>query len=175
MDNLLTRGDGWTASSKEEWISIPFRDNQGNQETAKDSSGADPGTFSPAALPAPGWKSMAAPELKAQAEPKISINTNSVIFGCVRLRQTTTRSVRVTNKGSADLIIRGVSILGGGQQNFRPKSTCSVLSPGNSSEIFIAFNPLSAGIKMGYLKISSNDPKEAVSQVYLRGSGQENG
>ncbi len=175
MDHLSPRCEGWTASSNAEWTSIPFGNNEGSQETGKDSSTTAPGIFSPAALPAPGWESIAAPEMKTQAEPKISINTNSVSFGRVRLRQATTRSVRVTNKGSADLIIRGVSILGSGQQNFRPKNTCSVLSPGNSSQISIAFNPLTAGIKMGYLKISSNDPKETVSQVYLRGSGQEIG
>lgn len=162
MNNLSPRCDDCMASSNSQWTSIPIGNNEHSQEASKNLSAA-----------VPGWESISAPQTKTEAEPKIFINTKSVIFGRVRLKHPTTRSIQVTNRGSADLIIRNVSILGSGQQNFRLKSTCSVLPPGNTSTIFIAFTPLAAGIKMGYLNISSNDPKEAASQVYLRGSGQE--
>jgi len=175
INDFALRGDNRMASGNSGLPSILLVENETSLEVREDYSPPDDGTSNAPGVSAAEEESAAASEMIAEAEPKISINPRFMSFGRVRLKHGISRPIQVANYGSVDLINHYVSILGSGQQSFRPKTTCSVVSPGDIAKILIDFHPHTSGAKLGYLRICSNDPKEPVTQVHLRGEGQEIG
>jgi len=99
---------------------------------------------------------------------QLSISTAQVNFGSVTVGNSASQVVSLTNVGSADVTISGVSASGTGFA-FNGGSGVT-LDPTQSVSIYVNFNPTSAGSATGTLSISSNSTNPVLT-VGLSGSG----
>jgi len=102
----------------------------------------------------------------------ISLSVTTLEFGFVTLGNTSDKSLRISNTGTSNLQISGISstngaftIIGGTSFN---------ISPGNYQDVTVRFTPTSATTYYATLHINNNSA-ESVKDVTLTGSGTENG
>ncbi|HEY9188962.1 MAG TPA: choice-of-anchor D domain-containing protein [Ignavibacteria bacterium] len=103
----------------------------------------------------------------------ISINPNSLDFGDVLVGLTNTKSIKITNNGTATLIISALNIIGTNSNQFNllnPPSLPLNIEPNNSFDINVQFSPTSVGSKIAELSISHNASTEP-DKVSLSGKG----
>jgi len=102
--------------------------------------------------------------------PDIDVNPSSVVFPDTLVNTTNTQTITVTNNGSGNLSISGITNPGG---DFRiVGSNCiRTLAPSGTCTITVAFSPTSAGFKQATFQINSNDPDVPSYTVYLSGRG----
>jgi hypothetical protein len=96
---------------------------------------------------------------------------SSVSFGTVNIGSSNTRSVTVSNTGSATLRVSSVTVSGTNASMFRPLSTSFSVSSSSSYTLRVRFSPRSSGSKTATLSIYSNDPDTPVRRITLSGSG----
>ncbi len=89
-------------------------------------------------------------------------------FG-IKARHSSTRTITVFNKGTAELEITSIEIDGA---SFGQKNNCAILSPAHSCAITITFKPTARGPNNGSLEIYSNDPDESVARFELLGTAR---
>ena len=101
--------------------------------------------------------------------PKISTNPNSLNFGTVKIEGTSSaKRVTIRNTGNGQLIINSIGIKG--SDEFAQTNECSIIEPKGSCTVSVIFTPkYNYGNKVGYLEISSNDPKKPIIRVKLLG------
>ena len=101
------------------------------------------------------------------AQPQIAITPNALTYGNVRVGTGLTKSLTVSNPGSATLNVTGSSIAGADSTSYKIMASSGAfsLAPGASRTISVRFGPLSAGSKNGEsptksarLMITSNAP-----------------
>jgi hypothetical protein len=110
------------------------------------------------------------------ASPQISVSSASLNFGSVPVGESSSTTLTATNSGSADLIIRQITISGANAVNFTTQNdrcTGTTLSPSQNCSLQVVFSPNSAGSKSATLSISSNDPDTPTQTVSLSGSGTD--
>jgi len=102
----------------------------------------------------------------------LTISNRTIDFALVVAGANATRTVTVTNTGSADLAISGSSIAGAnaGEFSIVGGSGQQTLAPASSVAIIIRFSPRSAGNKTAALVISSN-AATSPDTVRLSGTG----
>lgn len=81
------------------------------------------------------------------------------------------RTFRITNSGSADLIISGVEFQGSGAAHFSAPSVPARVSPGTASNLAIRFSPAAAGAFTAVVAIANNDADENPYEFAVRGDG----
>lgn len=94
-----------------------------------------------------------------QGEPAISVGPVALDFPDLHTGQTSaSESVKVSNLGgTANLVIGGVTITGGGAVNFSLTNDCTVaVAPGAECSIDVRFNPVIAGDLAATLEIQHN-------------------
>jgi hypothetical protein len=103
--------------------------------------------------------------------PTIVVDPTSLDFGSVRVTQSETKTVTVTNAGQANLIISAISdptgpfsIVG------KPAVPLTIASTG-SITLMVRFSPLFTGRADGSFSINSNDPNSPSKTVTLTGIG----
>ncbi len=108
----------------------------------------------------------------APPAPDIDVDPLTVPFGSVELGSSSaSQNVTVTNTGTADLNITGITI---NDPQFAITSgniSGQTLAPGDSANITIVFTPSAAGPQTGTMTITSNDPDEGTVGVSLSGTG----
>ncbi len=107
----------------------------------------------------------------AAAEPKIETDRTEINFGQIFQGETITRAFAFRNAGDAPLNIEQVKTSCGCTAALLSNST---LAPGESGEVSTTFDSTrfrGAVVKTIYLY--SNDPKQRVIQLHLRGTVQE--
>ena len=103
------------------------------------------------------------------------VRPSKIAFGDVDIcvMRPRTRTVTIRNTGSPNLSITSVAITPDSDNSFSIQSeTCPAsLNPGDSCNVIVKFLPLTAGAKLGTLRILSNDPDTPISNVGLSGTG----
>jgi uncharacterized repeat protein (TIGR01451 family) len=104
--------------------------------------------------------------------PDISVTPLSVDFSTVYTGSSSAaHKVTVSNDGTADLHITGMSINNSQFKFSGDDLSGKTLAPGASAEIWLIFTPSATGLQSGTLTISSNDPDENPVDVGLSGTG----
>ncbi|MBY6210115.1 choice-of-anchor D domain-containing protein [Microbulbifer agarilyticus] len=119
-----------------------------------------------------GYRALVTGTGGAPTEPDISVPA-SISFGAIGTGTSSTRTITISNEGSAALVISNVS---NPASPFSVASNnCGNVSAGASCDIDVAFTPQADGNFNGSLSISSNDPDEASVSVSLSGSASTGG
>jgi hypothetical protein len=110
--------------------------------------------------------------------PQISVSSSFLDFGEVPVGGSSFANLTISNAGSANLIIRQITLSGPDTLDFNTRDdncTGATLSSSQDCSVQIAFSPRSAGSKSATLSISSNDPDTLTQTVSLSGSGTDGG
>jgi N-acetylneuraminic acid mutarotase len=115
----------------------------------------------------------AGPEI-ALVSPDAAIGQpGRLIFSTVDEQVRAARSITVRNDGSSTLSISNVSITGGSAGDFKlatGQATSFSVAPSASATVNVVFAPTSSGVEnYSTLRITSNDPDEATSDITLAG------
>ncbi len=105
--------------------------------------------------------------------PEIGVSAASVDFGSVATGQAVTRSLTVTNRGSAAVDVRSYSI-GNAGFTVTPAPPLSIAA-GAERVLTVRFAPTAAGAITATLRIVSTDPARPNLDVALRGTGTASG
>ncbi|NKI31952.1 malectin domain-containing carbohydrate-binding protein [Croceivirga thetidis] len=107
--------------------------------------------------------------------PEIMVDPISHDYGDAALNTTSSRVFSVTNEGCTALNITGFSLTGTDTSEFSlPNGNDPfVVSPGQSQNILVRFNPTSLGAKTATLTINSDDADEGLIEIPLTGTGIE--
>ena len=102
--------------------------------------------------------------------PDISVAQTTVDFGSVKLGKKATKTLKITNNGSGDLVI---TLAGLEETDFSIQGSSGVtIKSKKSYTLKVLFTPKSAGLKTATLKLESNDPDTATIDILLSGTGQ---
>lgn len=112
------------------------------------------------------------PALTVQQSDHIPIEPGATRdFGRVPLKKKATVTFIASSEGTADLIIRSVSVTGTNAADFKLTGSLSApIKPGKDKNFKIQFAPTTAGVKSAQLRITSNDPDESVYLINLTGT-----
>jgi sugar lactone lactonase YvrE len=104
--------------------------------------------------------------------PQVVLSPGSVNFGVQKIGTTNSRSVSVTNGGTAGLSISNIAVIGSNAAAFSiANDTCATsLAVGQSCTLSLTFSPLSAGNQTAWISISGSIPGGTAS-VPLSGIG----
>jgi hypothetical protein len=100
--------------------------------------------------------------------PDISVARTSLDFGSVKVGKKVTKTLKITNNGSGDLVIT-LSGVEGTDFSIQGSSSVTIKSK-QSYTPKVLFTPKSAGLKTATLKIDSNDPDTPILDIELHGS-----
>ena len=105
--------------------------------------------------------------------PKVRISPTSVGFGLHDVGTSTTKTVSLSNTGTASLTISKVTITGTDQQDFSQTNSCGgSLAEGATCDVNVSFKPTARGTRVATLSIYDNDVETASPQtVSLKGGG----
>jgi len=92
-------------------------------------------------------------------------------FGSVAVGTNTSHIFAITNNGSANLTISGITIDGTNAGSFSVINLTATLSPGASTNFVVNFAPTNAGAQIAALHIASNDPTNGLFNIVLTGTG----
>jgi hypothetical protein len=102
--------------------------------------------------------------------PDISVTQNSLDFGSVKVGKKVTKTLKIGNNGTGDLMI---TLSGLEETDFSIQGSSSVTIKGKKSySLKVLFTPTSAELKTATLKITSNDPDTPTIDIALGGAGQ---
>jgi hypothetical protein len=99
----------------------------------------------------------------------LSTSKNSLSFGNVSLGSSAAQQVTLTNAGTGNVTLSGMSFSGAGF-NASGVSSGQILAPGQAVTISVTFQPAAAGSVTGSVTVSSNAPAAVVS---LSGAGAQ--
>lgn len=105
------------------------------------------------------------------ANPVIVVAPTSLDFGSVRVTQSDTKTITITNAGAANLIVSAISDPGGAFSIVNKPALPLTIPSTQSVTLSVRFAPTSTGVANGSFTIQSNDPNAAVSTVSLTGIG----
>jgi len=106
------------------------------------------------------------------ASATIAVSTTSVDFGTVALGSFSDQTVRITNTGTAPLIINRQFITAGDSTQFSlARTAATTINPGLTDNIVVRFQPTSSGGKRSGLRIQSNASNEPTKDIVLVGIG----
>jgi Cep192 domain 4/Fibronectin type III domain/HYDIN/CFA65/VesB-like, Ig-like domain len=114
---------------------------------------------------------VAADTTPAPAFPMIGVSQAAINFGSVRVTQTATRTITITNSGGTDLVISNIIDPATPFSLVNKPATPFTIQPGQSSELTVQFAPGSIQRFVGSLTILSNDPATPTLTIPLEGIG----
>jgi hypothetical protein len=102
----------------------------------------------------------------AVTDRELTATATNLRFGTVAIGRTISQSLQLTNTGNTDIAISSVAIAGRG---FTSTGGANVtLTPGQSTDVAVSFDPRAVGVLTGSLTISSN---AATLEIPLTGEG----
>jgi hypothetical protein len=102
--------------------------------------------------------------------PDISVAQTSLDFGSVKVGKKVTKTLKITNNGSGDLVI---TLSGLEETDFSIQGSSSVtIKAKKSYSLKVLFTPKSAGLETATLSMISNDPDTPTLEISLSGTGQ---
>jgi hypothetical protein len=97
--------------------------------------------------------------------PDISVSPDSLDFGSVKSGKKTTKTLKITNNGSGDLVITFLGLEG---TDFSIQGSSSVtIKPKKTYSLKVLCTPTSGGLKTATLEIDSNDPETPTLEISL--------
>ncbi len=117
----------------------------------------------------------ATPELTVLAHlhvtgvPDIALSDSLLDYGSVFIGGTASKTLVVSNPGTGNLEVSGVSVTG----DFTVATTPFAIAPGEDRELVVALTPTTTGPLAGSLVLVCNDVDEGSVEVALRGEGRE--
>ena len=104
--------------------------------------------------------------------PGIATSVSSVDFGEQRINySSTSRTVKVTNDGTAPLVVSGVEVTGGDAGEYSATSHCTgSVAPGDTCTVTATFAPTTAGDHASTLRLTSN-AASSPTELSLTGRG----
>jgi hypothetical protein len=102
--------------------------------------------------------------------PNISVAQTSVDFGSTKVGKKATKTLKITNNGTGDLVIM-LSGLEGTDFSIQGSSSVTIKSK-KSYSLKVLFTPKSTGLVITTLEIGSNDPDTPALSISLSGTGQ---
>jgi hypothetical protein len=102
--------------------------------------------------------------------PQLTLSANTLAFGDVTLKTTSTKTLTLTSSGSAALKVNSVTLAGAGFA-LSGVTFPATLNPGESVTLRVSFDPTVAGAAGGTITISSNSSSGATNIVTLSGTG----
>ena len=106
----------------------------------------------------------------AAKTPDISVAQTSLDFGSVKVGKKVTKTLKIGNNGSGDLLIM-LSGLEGTDFSIQGSSSVTIKAK-KSYTLKVLFTPKSAGLKTATLKVESNDLDSPSIDISLSGTGQ---
>jgi hypothetical protein len=103
--------------------------------------------------------------------PVIVVDPTTIAFGSVRITQSDTKPVTITNGGAAALIVTSISDPGGQFSIIDRPNTPVTIQSTQSITIHVRFSPIFVGPVNASFSISSNDPTAPNVFVNLSGTG----
>ena len=105
--------------------------------------------------------------------PEITVTPATNAFGDLIVGGSASQTFQIRNDGNADLIVSGVSLTGADAAEFNIENGggAVTLTPGQTHDVEVSFNPATVGAKSAALRISSNDANENPFDVALSGNG----
>jgi HYDIN/CFA65/VesB family protein len=109
-------------------------------------------------------------------DPNATLNTSSLNFGGVATDNrtspnTVTRTVILSNTGTADLTLNSLTTTNADFQASSPVSLPATIAPGSSITLSVDFNPSAPGSDAGTLFVNTDDPANPTLSVSLTGTG----
>jgi len=101
-------------------------------------------------------------------DASLSLSADSLFFENIVLGETSTRQLFLQNTGSDDLLVTSITST---TENFTIDESEFYLTPGEFGVVDISYSPIEIGNDFGTLIINSNDPLQAITEVYLLGNG----
>jgi len=102
--------------------------------------------------------------------PDISVAQTSIEFGGIKVGKKTTKTLKITNNGTGDLVI---TLSGLEETDFSIQGSSSVtIKTKKSYSLKVLFTPTSGGLKTAILRITSNDPDTPILDIPSSGTGQ---
>jgi preprotein translocase subunit YajC len=102
--------------------------------------------------------------------PDISVAQTSIEFGGIKVGKKATKTLKITNNGTGDLVIT-LSGLEGTDFSIQGSSSVTIKAK-KSYSLKVLCTPISAGLKTATLRITSNDPDTPISDIPLSGTGK---
>jgi hypothetical protein len=118
----------------------------------------------------PAVTSSAIAQVVNPATPTLSINAGSVSFGQVPLNLLVTQTVTLASTGSAPVTVSSAAVTGTGF-SLAGAAFSAILSPGQTANLGVQFDPASVGTADGQLTIVSNSSGGVTVAVPLSGTG----
>jgi outer membrane protein assembly factor BamB len=110
-------------------------------------------------------------DLDGSGTPAIQLGWDNYDFGNTTVGQPASVELPITNTGTADLSIDAINFTAG--EFYTDETLPIVITPNDSYNFTIFFDPLSYGSYSCILTIESNDPVNSVEEVTLSGYGIE--
>ena len=108
-------------------------------------------------------------------EPEIVVAPATASFGNWDVDAGTTgpRTITITNAGTADLALAGISIVGAdaGSFGFAAAPSLAPVPPAGTRDLFVQFDPGTTGAKSAQVRIVSDDADEATIEIGIGGTG----
>lgn len=99
--------------------------------------------------------------------------TNNTLFAAQFIGASQSKSYRINNEGTADLILSTISISGTNASDFTISiAPSTTISPSTFSILEITFSPLGSGERNGTVSITNNDADENLFTFAIRGTGK---
>lgn len=103
-------------------------------------------------------------------KPDILVSPSSIDFGDVEVGWTSNWPITLSNVGTSNLQINGISLTG--SSDMRQTNNCpQTLAPQGTCTINAIFNPTTGGPAAATISVISNDPDEGTININLRGNG----
>jgi len=108
-----------------------------------------------------------------QTAPNITVNPSSHNYGDVAVGSSSSQTFVVFNDGNVDLVVTSTTLTSGDANQFSISSGGGsfTLSPGQTRNVIVDFNPNSTGSKNTTLRFVSNDPDDGTKDISLTGAG----
>jgi len=103
--------------------------------------------------------------------PVITVDPISIDFGSIRVTQSDTKTITITNAGGADLIVSAIGDPGGQFAIINKPGLPLTITSGQSTTLNVRFAPVFTGTATGSISIQSNDPITPLVTVNLSGVG----
>jgi hypothetical protein len=103
--------------------------------------------------------------------PKMSLSPRSLNYGPMKAGVSAQKTVTISNKGTAQLLIDSISISGANATEFSQTNNCTAIAPKGTCTVAVIFNPiLPFAKKVASLIITSNDAKKSTAKIKLSGT-----
>jgi hypothetical protein len=111
----------------------------------------------------------------SNTQPHVQVTPLSLDFGKTPLRFVATRTLTLSNGGSAALHFGSSAFAGAQATLFRAEALPGLLDPGGSAALEVTFTPTAAGRVTAALVLASDDPDQPELSIPLAGEGAVSG